>query len=114
MIENDDPDAQPDIEPAEYAEFNEMRLKRVSPKPDGRDAYEQLRSLVLERLTALADQERGTLNTAEMRALLLQRFGETLVEERIVLTGTERRKLIEDVLGEVLDSDPKAGSDGSD
>jgi hypothetical protein len=38
-------------EPAEYAAFKEMRLKRASPKPGGRDAYEKVKNLFVERLS---------------------------------------------------------------
>lgn len=99
------PETQPQFERTELAQLNEMRLKRASPKPDGRNAYEQLKVLVIERLSALIDAEPGSLDNAELRLFLLEKYGELLLEERIILNRSERRKLIEDVLSEVLGSD---------
>jgi hypothetical protein len=98
---------------AEYAAFKEMRLKRASPKPGGRDAYEKLKNLFVERLSSYLEQEQGALAGEPVRPYLLEHFHALLVEDRIVLTGTERRQLFEDVLGELSSTDPQVDSDRS-
>ena len=95
------------------AQLNEMRLKRASPKPDGRNAYEQLKVLVVERLSTFLESERDSLDDTEARSFLLEKFGELLFEERLILNRSERRKLIEDVLSEVLGSDSEIDGDRS-
>jgi hypothetical protein len=108
-----DPEIQPEFEREEAKKLDEMRLKRASPKPDGRNAYEQLKIFITERLTAYIDSEQEELNDKDLRPLLLDKFGEMLIEERIVLNRSERRKLIEDVLNEVLDPDSQTNGDRS-
>ncbi len=96
----------PEFERTEGVKLDEMRLKRASPKPDGRNAYEQLKILVTNRLEAYFEAEPQNLGDASLRPKLLAKFNELLLEERIVLNRSERRKLIEDVLSEVLGPDP--------
>ncbi len=97
-------------EPEEYAAFKEMRLKRASPKPGGCDAYEKLKSLLVERPSTYLEQEQGAPAGEQVRPSLLKHFNALLVEERIVLTGTKRRHLFEDVLGEVSSTGPQVNS----
>ena len=111
MNESRDPAIQPESERPESAELKEMRLKRASPKPDGRNAYFQLKILIVERLSAYIESEREILEDANLRPLLLEQFSELLKEERIVLKSSERRKLIEDVLAELLGPDPRTSVD---
>ena len=113
MNDSSDPDVQPGLERAELAKLKEMRLRRVSPRPDGRNAYEQLKVLVVEQLSAFIDNEHESLDETNLRPMLLQRFSELLVEERIVLKGSERRKLIDDVFSEVMDQGPQIDVDRS-
>lgn len=113
MNNSTDPKIQPTFEHQEKDKLNEMRLKRASPKPDGRNAYKQLQILVTERLTAFIDSEKENIEGVELRSMLLSKFNEFLVEERIVLNRTERRKLIEDVLSEVLGPDSQTYVDRS-
>jgi hypothetical protein len=100
-------------EPAEYAAFKEMRLKRTSPKPSGQNAYEKVKSLLVERLSTYLEQKQGALSKEQIRPFLLKHFNALLVEERIVLTGSERRLLFEDVLGELSGSGPQVNGSGS-
>ena len=102
MNDSSGPKNQPQLESAEVEKLNEMRLKRASPKPDGRNAYEQLMIFVTERLSAFIESEQEGIDETNLRPMLLDKFNEMLVEERIVLNRSERRKLIEDVLSEVL------------
>lgn len=108
MNELDDPVNQPAFERAELAKLREMRLRRASPKPDGRNAYEQLKNLIVERLSAFVESEQGNIADNDLRPMLLERFGELLKEERIILRNSERRKLIEDVLAEITGPEPQA------
>jgi hypothetical protein len=108
-----DPENQPAFERQDIDKLNEMRLKRVSPKPDGRNAYKQLQILVTERLSAYIDSEQENIEGIELRSVLLGKFNEFLIEERIVLNRSERRKLIEDVLSEVLGPDSQTNVDRS-
>jgi hypothetical protein len=107
MDNSKNPETPTDFESSNVVKFDEMRLKRTSPKPDGRNAYEQLKIHVSKRLLAFIDSEQESLNETDFRPLLLNEFNEMLREERIVLNQSERRKLIEDVLSEVLGPDSK-------
>jgi hypothetical protein len=100
-----DPEIQSEFERANVIKLDEMRLKRASPKPDGRNAYDQLKVFVIERLSAFIDSEQENLDDLDLRPILLNEFNELLKEERIVLNRSERRKLIEDVFSEVLGPD---------
>lgn len=102
MDELNDPANQPAFERAELAKLREMRLRRASPKPDGRNAYDQLRKLVIEHLSAFIESNHEEIDSADLRPLLMERFGELLKEERIILRTSERRKLVEDILAEVM------------
>lgn len=113
MNESKDPPIQPENKRAESAEFREMRLKRASPKPDGRNAYHQLKILVVERLSAFIESEQEISEDVNLRTLLLEQFSELLKEERIVLKSSERRKLFEDVLAEVLGPGPRTSVEKS-
>ena len=113
MNDSTDSASPPEFERAEVAKLNEMRLKRASPKPDGRNAYEQLKIFVTERLSAIVEMEQEDRDDPNLRPLLLDKFSELLIEERIVLNRSERRKLIEDVLREVLASDSQTNVDRS-
>lgn len=113
MNESNDPEIQSEFERAESAELEYIRLKRASPKPDGRNAYEQLKLLVAERLSVFIENEQEILDDTNLRPLLLEQFGELLKEERIVLKGSERRKLIEDVLSDLLDPGLQTDVDNS-
>jgi hypothetical protein len=100
-----DPKSQTEFERTNVVKLNEMRLKRMSPKPDGRNAYEQLKVFVIERLSAFMISNQEELVDKDERTLLLGEFNKLLKAERIILNRSERRKLIEDVLSEVLDPD---------
>lgn len=113
MNHSTDPGIQPDFERQEKDKLNEMRLKRASPKPDGRNAYKQLQILVTERLSEFIDSEQDNIEGIDLRSMLLGKFNELLIEERIVLNRSERRKLIEDVLSEVLGPDSQTNVDRS-
>ena len=113
MSDSTDSASPPEFERAEVAKLNEMRLKRASPKPDGRNAYEQLKNHVTERLLAFINSEQEDFDETNLRPMLLDKFSEMLVEERIVLNRSERRELIEDVLSEVMGPDSQIHFDQS-
>jgi hypothetical protein len=99
------------FERAEYAKFRELRLRRTSPKPVGWDTYEQLRTMVVERLSAFIEQSQSEPDAALLRPLLLEQFSSLLQKERLVLTGAERRALIEDVFNEILSPYPQSDAE---
>ena len=89
------------MNPLDLAELQEMRLRRASPRRDGRNAYEQLRHFVEERLSVVVKETNST-EKAALRPLLIERFNELLIQERIVLKNVERRQLIEDIFASLL------------
>jgi hypothetical protein len=90
------------IDSDDLEKFQEMRLRRTSPKPDGRNAYEQLQTHLARELSAYASDELFDTDDSELRQLLIERFDVLLATEKIVLRQSEKHRLIEDVLADVL------------
>ncbi len=88
----------------EVSTFEELRIRRASPRPDGRNAYEQLKDHVVQHLSLIIEQDFEGVEQSDLRPLLLERFDNLVTEENIVLTRTERRLLIEDVFAEIFGS----------
>jgi hypothetical protein len=100
-----DPETRTEFERTNLLKLEEMRLKRASPKPDGRNAYDQLKANITKQLLAFIDSKQESLGDSDLRPILLNEFNGLLREERIVLNRSERRKLIEDIFSEVLGPD---------
>ena len=111
MNDSNNPETQTEFELTNSLKFDEMRLKRTSPRPDGRNAYDQLKAKVTRRLFAFIDSEQESLGNIDLRPILLNEFNELLKEERIVLNRSERRKLIEDVFCDILGPDSETNFD---
>lgn len=111
MNDSTKPETHTEFERTNMLKFDEMRLKRTSPKPDGRNAYDQLKANVISRLNVYIDSEQENLGDIDLRPILLTEFNELLKTERIVLNRSERRKLIEDVFSEVLGPDSETNFD---
>lgn len=81
----------------EAASLEELRLRKSSPKPDGRDAYEQLKQFVVSRLAPSIESLEEGSDSITLRAAFVERLDELLAGERILLKKSERRRLIEDI-----------------
>lgn len=81
----------------ERAYLQELRIHRASPIPDARDAYDDLKSRILQLLTRDLDQQERTVSQATIQAKL----DAYLAEEKIILKRLEKRQLTNDLLVEL-------------
>ena len=107
LNELDPPAGKPSTGSAGRLDLQEMRLRRASPRPDGRDAYIQLRRHVYGRLAPLWDELDSPIEAADARTWVTEHLNHMLIEDRIVLKQIERGRLIEDVLNDLLDAAPE-------
>jgi hypothetical protein len=103
----DSPPRKPGSGGGDGLDLQEMRLRRASPRPDGRDAYIQLRRHVCSRLAPLLDELDSPTEVADARTWVIEHLNNMLVEDRIVLKQFERGRLIEDVLSDLLGAAPE-------
>jgi len=78
--------------------------------PDARDAYDELKSRLLQRLASDIDHSINLGNKAASRTLIQKRLDALLVEDNILLKQHERRQLAEDIVGELLNLAPSTRS----
>ena len=89
-------------QPTEQETLEELRVRRTSPVPDARDAYDELRRLVLLRLTAVVGDQLDQMDKIEARTLLQEKLDVLLVEENILLKRHEKLHLMEDIVADLL------------
>ena len=86
--------------------LRELRVRRVSPMPGTRNAYDELKRQVLQALTADLDQVIKPHNRAKSEILIQKRLDALLAEENIILKQHEKRRLTTDVMAELLGLGP--------
>jgi hypothetical protein len=89
-------------QPTEQETLEELRVRRASPVPDARDAYDELKRLVLLRLTAEIGDQLDQMDKIEARTLLQEKLDVLLVEENILLKRREKLHLMEDIVADLL------------
>ncbi len=95
-------DRQKEVKRFGHDTLQELRIRRASPMPDARDAYDELKGHVLQVLAAGVDHKLEQGKKEASRTLIHQRLDELLAEENIILTRNEKRRLSEDVTAELL------------
>ena len=92
--------------PTERLTLQELRVRRASPMPGTRDAYNELKGRILQRLTADLGDQLNQKNKIAARTLLQDRLDVLLAEENIILKRHEKRQLTEDIVAELLGLGP--------
>jgi pilus assembly protein CpaF len=86
--------------------LQELRIRRASPTPDARDAYDELKDHVLQLLAADVGLNLDQLNKTASRTLLQKRLDALLATENIILKRHEKHQLTDDVVAELLGFGP--------
>ncbi len=86
--------------------LQELRVRRASPMPGARNAYDELKAQLLQALMADCGQRFITQNRAAAEILLQERLDALLVEGNIILKQHEKRRLTADVMAELLGFGP--------
>jgi len=86
--------------------LQELRVRRASPTPDARDAYDELKDRVLQLLVADVGHNLDQRNKTASRTLLQKRLDALLANENIILKRHEKRQLTDDVVAELLGFGP--------
>lgn len=97
--------------------LRELRVRRVSPMPGTRNAYDELKRQVLQVLTADLGPGIKPHNRAQSKIFIQERLDALLAEENIILKQHEKRRLTTDVMAELLGFgplEPLLGLDGVD
>ena len=92
--------------PSEHLTLQELRVRRASPIPGARDAYNELKRRLLQRLMADLGDQLNQKNKITARTLLQDRLDLLLAEENIILKRHEKRQLTEDIVAELLGLGP--------
>jgi pilus assembly protein CpaF len=74
--------------------------------PGARDAYNELKRRILQRLTADFGDQLNQKNKIAARTMLQERLDVLLAEENIILKRHEKRQLTEDIVAELLGFGP--------
>jgi pilus assembly protein CpaF len=88
------------------SKLQEMRVKRQAPAAGSRDAYQDLKGRIQDKLIAELDPGMDISQTSEVRASIEEMFETILMEENIVLSRNERRRLFEQIVAEILGLGP--------
>ncbi len=86
--------------------LQEIRVKRQAPVAGSRDAYQDLKGRVQNKLIAELDPSIDVTRTGEVRTTIEELFETILTEENIVLSRNERRRLFEQIVAEILGLGP--------
>jgi pilus assembly protein CpaF len=100
------PDQQNAANHFEQDALQELRIKRASPTPDARDAYDELKDRVLQLLAADVNLKLDQRNKTASRTLLQKRLDALLATENIILKRHEKHQLTDDVVAELLGFGP--------
>ncbi len=88
------------------SKLQEIRVKRQAPAAGSRDAYQDLKVRIQDRLIAELDPGMDISRTSEVRSTIEEMFEMILMEENIVLSRNERRRLFEQIVAEILGLGP--------
>ncbi len=88
------------------SKLQEMRVKRQAPAAGSRDAYQDLKGRIQDKLITELDPGMDISQTSEVRASIEEMFETILMEENIVLSRNERRRLFEQIVAEILGLGP--------
>jgi pilus assembly protein CpaF len=88
------------------SKLQEIRVKRQAPSAGSRDAYQDLKGRIQNKLIAELDPGMDITKTGEVRATIEEMFETILMEENIVLSRNERRRLFEQIVAEILGLGP--------
>lgn len=91
----------------ERASLQELRVRRTSPVPDARDAYDELRQRILQILSS----EIGRPNFGDgiaARAFIQAQLDTILRQEKIILNRREKRQLSQDTMAALLSASQAA------
>ncbi len=99
-------ESNPEPDPSEGSDLQEMRVKRSSPTPGSRDAFMELKNRVQQKLIAELNPNMDLSRTDEVRATIQELFDAILADENIVLMRSEKRQLFEAISAEILGYGP--------
>lgn len=88
------------------SKLQEIRVKRQAPAAGSRDAYQDLKVRIQNKLIAELDPGMDISRTSEVRSTIEEMFEMILMEENIVLSRNERRRLFEQIVAEILGLGP--------
>lgn len=100
------PDQQETERRIERALLQELRIRRASPMPDARDAYDDLKCRVLKLLA----QDKFAQESPVSRSALQARLDVFLLDEKIILKRHEKRQLTNDILAALSAQQDSAGT----
>ena len=99
-----DQPARPAVPPA--AGSNEPGAVKMSPLPQERNAFDEIKKRVQDRLLSELDPRLDLSRTAEVRQQVQEVFNSILEAEKIVLSRAERLRLFESIAAEILGYGP--------
>ncbi len=108
------PDEQESGQPIERASLRELRVRRASPTPDARDAYDELRVHILQKLEKLTGSNPSGPDQYKSRAAIQASLDALLAQEKIILKQNEKRRLTNDVAAELLQAVPSKTIDSAE
>ncbi len=88
------------------SKLQEIRVKRQAPAAGSRDAYQDLKGRIQNKLISELDPAMDISQTGEVRSTIEEMFETILMEENIVLSRNERRRLFEQIVAEILGLGP--------
>ena len=88
------------------SKLQEIRVKRQAPSAGSRDAYQDLKTRIQNKLISELDPGMDISQTGEVRSTIEEMFESILMEENIVLSRNERRRLFEQIVAEILGLGP--------
>jgi pilus assembly protein CpaF len=85
--------------------MSELRVRRQPASP-ARDAYQDLKTRIQNKLISELDPTMDVTRTAEVRRSIEEMYHNILSEEQIVLSRAERQRLFENIVAEILGLGP--------
>ncbi len=99
----------------EHASLQELRVRRASPIPGARDAYDELINHLLHLLSDDLNQDVLQQDISASRIAIQAKIETLLAQKKIILKRHEKRQLIRDIIPELLKRDtPPPPLDKSD